>query len=248
MLGLVGIIPAYAGSTSRPRAAWRRAWDHPRVCGEHGHGRQVVRQRLGSSPRMRGARSFETHQVPRIGIIPAYAGSTRVRPHGRLRRGDHPRVCGEHNDYRQCLGTCQGSSPRMRGAQTPRSRRLGEGGIIPAYAGSTTHVLLNLSVSRDHPRVCGEHMHITIITNRDRGSSPRMRGAQRQQLQQPVLPGIIPAYAGSTTRYSSNEGPGQDHPRVCGEHSPDSTTASCAAGSSPRMRGARGRRVRIRFE
>ena len=32
---MVGIIPAYAGNTVRPHVARKRAWDHPRVCGEH---------------------------------------------------------------------------------------------------------------------------------------------------------------------------------------------------------------------
>ena len=114
----VGIIPAYAGSTSsrcvRPgfflgssphtRGAQsldgmelRREMDHPRIRGEHG------RRECGS--------------VRRVGIIPAYAGSTREglqgesglmgsSPHtrgaltGATRRAcigrDHPRIRGEH--------------------------------------------------------------------------------------------------------------------------------------------------------
>ena len=76
-----GIIPAYAGSTTQPsqRPLWQR--DHPRVCGEHeidmadGHGK------IGSSPRMRGARRGWRRPPSRSGIIPAYAGSTLHEVH-----------------------------------------------------------------------------------------------------------------------------------------------------------------------
>ena len=92
-----GIIPADAGST--PRATFYRGScpDHPRGCGEHpGVGWHTVAV-SGSSPRMRGARSGAFLTAARGGIIPADAGSTRVRRH-RCRTGqDHPRGCGEHH-------------------------------------------------------------------------------------------------------------------------------------------------------
>ena len=75
--------------------------------------------------------------IQRIGIIPAYAGSTVPQV---LRNGvdsDHPRVCGEHqlDDH---AGDCRrGSSPRMRGALLARVWSDSHLGIIPAYAGST---------------------------------------------------------------------------------------------------------------
>ena len=52
----IGIIPAYAGSTLR--GDWRQGIyeDHPRVCGEHLSGMLMASGRMGSSPRMRGAR------------------------------------------------------------------------------------------------------------------------------------------------------------------------------------------------
>ena len=73
-----GIIPAYAGSTASSWPARRAAWDHPRVCGEHCSGRQGEQVCKGSSPRMRGAlRHLDRHGLA-VGIIPAYAGSTRA--------------------------------------------------------------------------------------------------------------------------------------------------------------------------
>ena len=51
--------------------------------------------------------------------------------------------------------------------------------------------------------------------------------------------GIIPADAGSTGMTSRPSSSGQDHPRGCGEHPPQSMGTPMPLGSSPRMRGAR---------
>mgnify|MGYP001715089423 CR=1 FL=1 len=48
------ITPAYAGKTSRTRRADVQAEDHPRVCGENACANNLVRDTLGSPPRMRG--------------------------------------------------------------------------------------------------------------------------------------------------------------------------------------------------
>ena len=71
-----GIIPAYAGSTSRVR--WKIGFlgDHPRVCGEHLENSLVGCVSSGSSPRMRGAHGQADPLAINLGIIPAYAGST----------------------------------------------------------------------------------------------------------------------------------------------------------------------------
>ena len=49
-------------------------------------------------------------------------------------------------------------------------------GIIPAYAGNTTHVGTPTPASKDHPRVCGEHFGYHAVARSGLGSSPRMRG------------------------------------------------------------------------
>ena len=75
---LEGIIPAYAGSTTASRCflAWAR--DHPRVCGEHVPDLTLKCCLKGSSPRMRGAQERDAPNAQAQGIIPAYAGSTKV--------------------------------------------------------------------------------------------------------------------------------------------------------------------------
>ncbi len=98
-----GIIPAYAGNTSYWTFDAAATRDHPRVCGEHFSSCLSISRCMGSSPRMRRTHYGEDAGGHIHGIIPAYAGNTRVRPAACLGVRDHPRVCGEHLFY--CLSS-----------------------------------------------------------------------------------------------------------------------------------------------
>ena len=173
-----GIIPAYAGSTSGRPSTPRGAGDHPRVCGEHCRTFSCIHHSKGSSPRMRGALVGKAELALARGIIPAYAGSTDGIDRRTLRVGDHPRVCGEHRYTVNQFDKKAGSSPRMRGAQPVVPVFLMLVRIIPAYAGSTWLPWQLADCSRDHPRVCGEHLQQRQGGLVRSGSSPRMRGAR----------------------------------------------------------------------
>ena len=212
------IIPAYAGSTESARTESTSIKDHPRVCGEHEKDAFNNVDIPGSSPRMRGAPNDACSRASRLGIIPAYAGSTLTFIIKTQTIKDHPRVCGEHSDMERLVSTETGSSPRMRGARARHGRYLLVRGIIPAYAGSTGARRGGFSHHGDHPRVCGEHEHATGVISWFEGSSPRMRGAPYASLYCVTNIGIIPAYAGSTLRIAILCHQYRDHPRVCGEH------------------------------
>ena len=96
---------------------------------------------------------------------------------------------------------------------------------------------------RDHPRMCGEHFLVEIVCGWIAGSSPHVRGARRRCVRQSWSPRIIPACAGSTSCSWSNHGRLRDHPRMCGEHPWDASYRDIVRGSSPHVRGARGRRL-----
>ena len=131
------IIPADAGNTEAPNPHGYHNPDHPRGCGEHyGYsGKDIAK--AGSSPRMRGTHLHSPIRETTEWIIPADAGNTfKDRSVDEATR-DHPRGCGEHMAKRNAIGTCSGSSPRMRGTL----RR-----SVTASIGK-----------RDHPRGCGEH-------------------------------------------------------------------------------------------
>ena len=133
-----------------------------------------------------------------IGIIPAYAGNTFRPVMVGVRPRDHPRVCGEHALLANANAEPLGSSPRMRGTQSSSAKSDYRRGIIPAYAGNTEfHLTISLK-SRDHPRVCGEHLPLSRTTIATWGSSPRMRGTRSSFLRRVGRFGIIPAYAGNT--------------------------------------------------
>ena len=179
----------------------------------------------------------QPHGSRREGIIPAYAGNTLSRVSHGVETRDHPRVCGEHpylgaGDLRQ-----PGSSPRMRGTPSILLELSPNTGIIPAYAGNTSKTTTPSSSTKDHPRVCGEHIGIAVPAELRSGSSPRMRGTRCIRAARVCCRGIIPAYAGNTQCKSSCTKVQRDHPRVCGEHRGLSTFVYRPPGSSPRMRG-----------
>ena len=92
LVHLGGIIPAYAGSTENVNRLFSLNWDHPRVCGEHPHRVPPSSPHPGSSPRMRGALADLIDPTCHVGIIPAYAGSTRSATIASSSASDHPRV------------------------------------------------------------------------------------------------------------------------------------------------------------
>ena len=173
-----GIIPADAGSTSCGALTIPGSRDHPRGCGEHATRALSDLSVDGSSPRMRGARSFRGKGRHHPGIIPADAGSTISGAIAGIGSGDYPRGCGEHGLYPLDGREELGSSPRMRGARAAVRRLAEDAWIIPADAGSTWPLRSDSRPPWDHPRGCGEHAVAVLAVFGLTGSSPRMRGAR----------------------------------------------------------------------
>ena len=78
--GDAGLIPTYAGNTSARLLLGGRIRAHPHVCGEHPTFRPVLPSPRGSSPRMRGTRAGGGETAYCLGLIPTYAGNTRLLP------------------------------------------------------------------------------------------------------------------------------------------------------------------------
>ena len=236
-----GIIPAYAGSTPRPsragapfsgssphtRGAPARASstghatrDHPRIRGEHS--RAVFDDR------------------PAVGIIPAYAGSTKYAlSRSRPSAGSSPHTRGAPPTSRRRTRPRR-DHPRIRGEHpgNPLAEVVGAG-IIPAYAGST------------HTSMYG--------SEGNSGSSPHTRGAREAPSWQTTDTRIIPAYAGSTAQGGDNDvgvmgssphtrgapltplrpwARTQDHPRIRGEHRVAAVTVLPVEGIIPAYAGS----------
>ena len=113
----VRIIPAYAGSTLRPEPHRVREQDHPRIRGEHFREVGTLIFDEGSSPHTRGAPNGGESIAEKVGIIPAYAGSTPTTSSRCPPSPDHPRIRGEHESLGQWSRREMGSSPHTRGAR-----------------------------------------------------------------------------------------------------------------------------------
>ena len=213
--------------------------DHPRIRGEHRGKRTWLIVDEGSSPHTRGARQTIVEKSKKVGISPAYAGSTSRSSRRASWPREHPRIRGEHTVNIQSGTQSQGSSPHMRGAQYRRRDERRRVGIIPAYAGSTVVAMLPSGVQRDHPRIRGEHFIAALVRFDDLGSSPHTRGAPAPARRESEPQGIIPAYAGSTPSSIPARRLSRDHPRIRGEHEHSTILRSFFTGSSPHTRGAR---------
>ena len=71
-----GLIPAWAGKTSRETQCWWGSKAHPRVGGENVLGGDEHFGDHGSSPRGRGKPSDAASDAAMYGLIPAWAGKT----------------------------------------------------------------------------------------------------------------------------------------------------------------------------
>ena len=111
---------------------------------------------------MRGTHRAIQKVVNTVGITPAYAGNTCCRAQVDRSHWDHPRVCGEHDFDEQAVSAEAGSPPRMRGTLRWKAGEQLFMGITPAYAGNTTLSIIIVAISRDHPRVCGEHLPVAL--------------------------------------------------------------------------------------
>ena len=128
---------------------------------------------------MRGSLEEEKKAYRREGIIPAGAGLTDIVDVMTRIVGDHPRGCGAHLARMSFRIFSLGSSPRVRGSQYASIYVGEEPGIIPAGAGLTYRLKPHVGCFRDHPRGCGAHGRQSANVSQEAGSSPRVRGSQK---------------------------------------------------------------------
>ena len=84
--------------------------------------------------------------------------------------------------------------------------------------------------------MCGNHCLSRCRSQLRAGSPPRVREPQTDGTVQLNATGITPACAGTTSARSQTRSATWDHPRVCGNHSVQSSRASSMLGSPPRVR------------
>ena len=131
------LIPAWAGKTWAGSATCSRTPAHPRVGGENPPSCGCAGEVAGSSPRGRGKLASRTVTAPCAGLIPAWAGKTRVTWGRCPRSAAHPRVGGENFLGAPGAPAAGGSSPRGRGKRVGCVGELSADRLIPAWAGKT---------------------------------------------------------------------------------------------------------------
>ena len=151
-----GITPACAGKRGLSMKYWRFVKDHPRVCGEKRWTEHHPSRGLGSPPRVRGKVRFVVCSLLEVGITPACAGKSGSRARRERKARDHPRVCGEKEEFAGKEGRRKGSPPRVRGKGRESGIHRLEAGITPACAGKSKGIGSGFAAGEDHPRVCGE--------------------------------------------------------------------------------------------
>ena len=236
-----GSSPRVRGRPLPCRRATPGSGAHPRGCGADKLGEAIDDFGLGSSPRVRGRQRPVINGSTRGGLIPAGAGQTSPRPVRLLRRWAHPRGCGADKPGLGTGARMAGSSPRVRGR--PLASLISSGAIrlIPAGAGQTAPTWRQSSHPRAHPRGCGADGDAARGEEAVQGSSPRVRGRRTSCLFLRPLERLIPAGAGQTFAGGSRNALTWAHPRGCGADLALSLWVHHFGGSSPRVRGRRGR-------
>ena len=146
----------------------------------------------------------------------------------------------------------------MRGKASKQLKPFLKDRITPAYAGKSPAVSRLFSLSRDHPRLCGEKQVFRFRRHSHAGSPPPMRGKGEQRpadlhavrdhprlcgekvfRRVPFLdaPGSPPPMRGKVNNSCSSGCLMKDHPRLCGEKESEVKTMGIPVGSPPPMRG-----------
>ena len=110
-------------------------------------------------------------------------------------------------------------------------------GITPAHAGKSSASGSVAVTASDHPRPCGEKLHIYAAYIVLHGSPPPMRGKGARFVRAHVARRITPAHAGKRFFDDMPATEAKDHPRPCGEKPTALPTLLIAQGSPPPMRG-----------
>ena len=192
------ITPAGAGKTNREEQDGHIKTDHPRRCGENSSPQSKTQSSAGSPPQVRGKRSDSNAVYGASRITPAGAGKTgRCFPEQDSDE-DHPRRCGENQQYLHVFRILKGSPPQVRGKlHLPQAFRLRHR-ITPAGAGKTYIALSALCTTQDHPRRCGENHQNHTFYLLSLGSPPQVRGKLMPACINCGIARITPAGAGKT--------------------------------------------------
>ena len=186
---------------------------------------------------MRGKVPPAVDALPKAGITPAYAGKSPPTGYWTGSGQDHPRIRGEKKVSISPMVVSSGSPPHTRGKAFGRSTLSFALGITPAYAGKSPPPSNFVSKVWDHPRIRGEKLKSSSTITNTLGSPPHTRGKGGFHVDNDLVCGITPAYAGKRPPDPQSGCGSRDHPRIRGEKTGVNAKALEAMGSPPHTRG-----------
>ena len=190
-------IPTPVGNASARRLAGRRKPVHPHACGE----------RKLSTPRPAAAGRF----IPTpVGNASASQGKNHPLP-------VHPHACGERFTGAVDSRLYNGSSPRLWGTPISRSHRRFPPRFIPTPVGNASSSIAAMIRRTVHPHACGERSGLMSRDSIRFGSSPRLWGTLRFDVQGLDQVRFIPTPVGNATRQPLHKAAMTVHPHACGE-------------------------------
>ncbi len=198
---LFGLSPLARGTRKSSGAITAGRPVYPRWRGEHCIARQYRIFERGLSPLARGTLMSSVSSYPACRFIPAGAGNTNVTDTPPESEPVYPRWRGEHFTVRPYIYQDVGLSPLARGTLFPVKENQAKSRFIPAGAGNTIYLLLQLRFFAVYPRWRGEHVKPVITENIITGLSPLARGTRPDHLPKESRSRFIPAGAGNTNEY-----------------------------------------------
>ena len=171
-----GLIPACAGKTAGSFPEWSPFGAHPHSRGENLSVVALYDSGSGSSPLTRKKHVRRACRPPRPGFIPAHAGRTQARPWTSWLPPARPRSREENPADDEWLMGCCSSSPLTRGKQAASRGCCVAAWLIPAHAGKTKCLSVDVVGNSAHPRSRGENCLVVLRWTGRCGSSPLTRG------------------------------------------------------------------------
>ena len=140
---------------------------YPRWRGEHDTITILWLRLFGLSPLARGTHRITAAFVQQFRFIPAGAGNTGGTGRCGLIYPVYPRWRGEHEKMTNERLSQRGLSPLARGTRKRRSPRLKSWRFIPAGAGNTPSIFIQLYADPVYPRWRGEHSKTILLFQKD---------------------------------------------------------------------------------
>ncbi len=126
-------------------------------------------------------------------------------------------MCGEKCSNLFCNSLRSGSPPRVWGKVQNALTIMRKLRITPTCVGKRQQKKRNLTLTGDHPHVCGEKCTVHLPVPGTKGSPPRVWGKEDVLRRRKRYGGITPTCVGKRSITSRAPVQHRDHPHVCGE-------------------------------